>query len=93
MTVRYHRRFGREVPEYTCQRQGIETGTPFCQSLPGRDLDAEVARLLLARLTPASGELAAAVENELRTRGREADQLRRQQVDRARYEADLARRR
>jgi DNA invertase Pin-like site-specific DNA recombinase len=93
MTVRYHHRFGREVPEYTCQRQGIETGTPLCQSLPGRDLDAAVAALLLATLTPASVELAVAVEEELRARRREADELRRQQVERARYEADLARRR
>lgn len=93
MTVRYHHRFGREVPEYTCRRKGIETGTPFCQSLPGRDLDAAVAGLLLKRLAPASVELAVAVEEELRTRSREADELRRQQVERARYEADLARRR
>ena len=93
MTVRYHNRLGREVPEYTCQRKGIETGTPFCQSLPGRDLNTAVAALLLARLTPASVELAMAVEEELRTRGHEADALRRQQVERARYEADLARRR
>jgi hypothetical protein len=93
MTVRYHHRFGREVPEYTCQRQGIETGTPLCQSLPGRDLDAAVRALLLATLTPASVELALAVEEELRARRQEADELRRQQVERARYEADLARRR
>jgi DNA invertase Pin-like site-specific DNA recombinase len=93
MTVRYHHRFGREVPEYTCQREGIERGMPFCQSLPGRDLDATVAALVLARLTPASVELAVAVEEELRSRQREADELRRQQVERARYEADLARRR
>lgn len=93
MTVRYHRRFGGEVPDYVCQREGIERGEPVCQSLPGRDLDAAVGALLLARLTPASVELAVAVEEELRTRGREADELRRQQVERARYEADLARRR
>ncbi len=93
MTVRYHRRTDREVPEYTCQRQGIETGTPLCQSLLGRDLDAAVGGLLLKRLTPASVELAVAVEEELRTRGQEADELRRQQVERTRYEADLARRR
>jgi hypothetical protein len=93
MTVRYHHRFGRDVPDYTCQRDGIENGTPFCQSLPGRELDAAVGALLLNRLTPASAELAVAVEEELRTRGQEADDLRRQQVERARYEADLARRR
>jgi hypothetical protein len=80
MTVRYHRRFGGEVPEYTCQRAGIERGTPFCQSLPGRDLDAAVGSLLLARLTPASVELAVAVEEELQSRRQEAAEPRRQQV-------------
>lgn len=47
----------------------------------------------MSRLTPASVELALALEEELRTRGREADELRRLQAERARYEADLARRR
>jgi DNA invertase Pin-like site-specific DNA recombinase len=93
MTVRYHHRASGEVPDYVCQREGIEQGKPICQSLPGRDLDAAVGTLLLARLTPASVELAIAVEEELRTRGREANELRRLQVERARYEADLARRR
>lgn len=93
MTVRYHHRFGSEVPVYNCQRTGIETGTAFCQSLLGRDIDAAIGNLLLHRLTPASVELAAAVEDELQTQQREADELRRQQVERARYEADLARRR
>ena len=93
MTVRYHHRFGREVPDYNCQRKGIENGTPFCQSMPGRELDAAVSALLLQRLTPVSVELAVAVGDELRTRGHEADELRRQQVERARYEAALARRR
>lgn len=38
-------------------------------------------------------DLAVAVEEELRTRGREADELLRLQVERARYETDLSRRR
>jgi DNA invertase Pin-like site-specific DNA recombinase len=33
MTVRYHRRAGREFPDYQCVRQTIDTG---CESLPGR---------------------------------------------------------
>jgi Recombinase zinc beta ribbon domain/MerR HTH family regulatory protein len=93
MTVRYYQRYGRMVPWYTCQRKGIENGAACCQSLPGQGIDAAVGALLLERLTPVAVELAVAVPHELQARRREADELRRQQVERARYEADLARRR
>lgn len=44
-------------------------------------------------LTPVTLEVALAVQEELQQRLDEADRLRRQQVERARYEADLARQR
>ena len=44
-------------------------------------------------LTPLTLEVALAVQHELQQRLDEADQLRRQHVERARYEADLARER
>lgn len=39
MTVCYHSRYGRIVPEYVCQRQGIQHGQPICQHIPGKTLD------------------------------------------------------
>lgn len=93
MTVRYHHRFGRIVPEYVCQRRGIERGTPLCQSVQGHAVDAAVGQLLVQKLSPALLDLSLAVQQEVQARCDEGDRLRRQQVERARYEAELARRR
>jgi DNA invertase Pin-like site-specific DNA recombinase len=93
MTVRYHHRFGRVVPDYVCQRRGIEQGMRICQSIPGRQIDDAINRLVVQKLSPAALDLTLAVQREVEARWEEADKLRRQQVERARYEAELARRR
>ena len=93
MTVRYHRRRGRDTPNYLCQRDGIENATRKCQDVPGADLDGRVGALLLDTLTPLAVEAALAVTAELEQRAEQADRLRAAHVDRARYHADLARRR
>ena len=43
MTVRYHTRKGRQYPEYVCSREGIETASAKCQSIPGAAIDRTVA--------------------------------------------------
>ncbi len=91
MTIRYHTRQTRLVPQYVCQRDGIERGQPICQSIPGQNIDHAIGQLLLKKVTPLAMEVTLAVQHELRTRQEEADALRKQQVERARYEADLAR--
>ena len=93
MTVRYHRRHGTVWPTYVCQRQGIARAEPICQSIPGRDLDDAIGRVLLETVTPLTLEIALTVQQELQTRLDETDRLHRRAVERARYEADLARRR
>jgi DNA invertase Pin-like site-specific DNA recombinase len=93
MTVRYYTRFGRLVPEYLCQRTGIERGEPVCQRILGGALDEAIGNLLVQAVTPLSLEVALSVQQELQSRLEEADRLRRQQVERARYEAELSRRR
>jgi DNA invertase Pin-like site-specific DNA recombinase/stress-induced morphogen len=93
MTVRYHQRGSQLVPDYACQRRGIERGEPPCQVVPGADVDAAIGALLIEAVTPLALEVTLAVQDELVARAAEADQLRQQQVARARYEADLARRR
>ena len=59
MSVRYHRRCnGTLVPDYTCQREGIATDTPPCQSTCGAGIDTAVADLVLQSLTPLALETA-----------------------------------
>lgn len=93
MTVRYHTRKGRQWPEYVCQRESIDTATSKCQSVPGSGIDEAIGELLVETLTPVTLEVALKVQTELEARAGEADALRRQRVERARHEADLARRR
>ena len=93
MTVRYHHRHGSLSPNYLCQREGIERSTPICQDVPGAGVDEAIGELLITTMTPVALEVALTVQNELANRIDEADRLRAKQVERARYDADLARRR
>jgi DNA invertase Pin-like site-specific DNA recombinase len=93
MTVRYHARRGEAVPEYCCQSEGIKRAEPACQRILGGDVDRAIGELLVESVTPLALEVALSVQDELTSRAEEADRLRRQQVERARYEAELAQRR
>ena len=92
MTVRYHVDHGHPIPDYVCQRRGIETAAPVCQRLTGAQVDQAVTELVLQAVTPASLEVALEVFEELRARQAEVDRLRRAQVERAREQAELAQR-
>jgi DNA invertase Pin-like site-specific DNA recombinase len=93
MTVRYHARGSQELPTYTCQRDGIENGRRPRTLIPGHTLDERIGQLLIDTLTPLAIEAALQVSAELEHRAAEADALRAAHVERARYHADLARRR
>jgi len=95
MTVAYHVRRGDLVPDYTCpgRSEGERTARGYCQRVAGESLDRAVGGLLVETVSPLALEVALSVQRELQARWEEADRLRRMQVDRARYEADLARRR
>jgi DNA invertase Pin-like site-specific DNA recombinase len=93
MSVRYHRRGALLVPDYFCNRGYMEDGARICQIIPGAGIDAAVGDLLVQAMTPMAIEVALAVEQEIQTRWQQADDLRRQQLDRARYEAECARQR
>jgi DNA invertase Pin-like site-specific DNA recombinase len=94
MTVRYHQRRGRLVPDYVCQRDKVEHGrTNDCQRMPGGQIDSAVAQLLAGMVNEKNVDVAIAVQAEVQERLEAADRLRQQQVERCRYEADLARRR
>jgi len=93
MTVRYHCRGTRPVPDYVCQKASIEHGRPLCQRLNGEAIDQAISALLLETMTPLALDVAVAVQQELQARQAEVDRLRRTHVERARYDADLAQRR
>ncbi len=93
MTVRYYSRSGRTVPDYMCQKDGIANAQPICQHVLGWELDRAVGELLVETVTPLALEVALAVQDELNSRAEEVDRLRHQQVERVRYDAELAQRR
>lgn len=93
MTVGYHMRQGKPVVDYKCQHEMCDHGKDVCQIIPGYGVDQAVGELLLEMAQPVTLELAFAVQAELQTRLEEVDKLRRQQVQRAQYEADVARNR
>jgi DNA invertase Pin-like site-specific DNA recombinase len=93
MTIRYHTRAGQPTPTYVCQRDGIANGHPPCTIIPGHTLDQQISEFLISQLTPLAAEAALTVSAELEHRAAEADTLRAAHVERARYHADLAKRR
>jgi len=93
MSIRYHQRAGRLLPDYVCQRRSIQQGQPVCQRISGEQVDTAISSLLVRTMTPLAMEVALTVQQELQSRLADADRLRQQRVERARYEADLAQRR
>jgi len=94
MTIRYkYQRQGRLDPVYLCQRNRIERWESSCQYIPGSAIDETISKLLLESVTPLTLEMALQVQQELDNRFNEADKLRKQQVERAEYEANITRRR
>lgn len=94
MNVRYSvRADGRQVPQYLCDRDRTRAGAQTCQSIPGASLDEAIGALLVEMVTPLTLEVALTVQDEIQSHLAEASRLRRMQVERAQYEADLARQR
>jgi hypothetical protein len=87
------RRQGGLRTTYVCWGRGRLFGDPLCQSIVGTEIDAAVGTLLVDAVTPMALELTLAVQQEMTTRLEQADRLRHRQVERAQYEADLARHR
>lgn len=81
------------APYYQCSDEVVRRGGKMCQSIRGCDVDHAISALLLESVAPAALEVALAVQDEIAGRIEEADALRRSQLERARYEAELARRR
>jgi len=94
MHVHYNvRRNGVMMTNYVCAGRTEQYRDPLCQSILGTGIDAAVSKRLVEAVTPMALEFALAVQQEIAARLQEADRLRHRQVERAKYEAELARHR
>lgn len=93
MRVRYQKVAGHLEPYYQCTEAVVRRGGKLCQSVRGRPIDEAISARLLDSVAPAAIEVALAVQEEIAGRIEQAEALRRSQLERARYEAELARRR
>jgi DNA invertase Pin-like site-specific DNA recombinase len=93
VSYRYRKRDGHLIPKYECRLEKTRWGGPSCQYISGEGIDEAVGKLLMESVTPLTLEVALNVQKELQQRFEQADRIRRQQVERARYEVDLAQRR
>jgi hypothetical protein len=77
---------------YQCGRAAIDYAAPLCQGLAGRPLDELVAAQVLTALEPAALELSLAAADDLQQERARLHQVRQQELERAGYEAERARR-
>jgi DNA invertase Pin-like site-specific DNA recombinase len=93
MTVRYQRGPGGKLhPFYVCARGKSDYAAAQCQQLAGSCVDAHVAGLLLAAVTPAALEVSLAAAGQAEAQRAEVDRIWRQRLERAGFAADRARR-
>lgn len=95
MRVRYQMVGGKGTlhPYYMCTENPVRRADKSCQTIRGLPIDAAISTLLLENVAPAAIELALAVEDEIGGRIEQAAAQRATQLTRARYDAELARRR
>src|SRR6266487_5384750 len=93
MTVRYQRGpGGRLHPVYVCSRDKSDYAAGQCQQLAGPGVDAHVTDLLLAAMAPAALEVSLAAATHVEAQREQVDQIWRQRLERADYQAERARR-
>jgi DNA invertase Pin-like site-specific DNA recombinase len=91
MSVRYVKDGTR--PLYECNQLHGQFGARTCQFIRGDGIDAAVAQAFLEALTPAQIAIALEALERLEARAQSIDRQWQLRLERARYEADLARRR
>ncbi len=93
MRVHYELLEGRLKPYYICNEQVVRRAGKTCQWVHGTAVDEVIGSMLLDIVAPAAIEVALGVQQEIAHRIEEADNRRKVQLERARHEAELARRR
>jgi len=91
MTVRYLQ--DGATPSYECNREHTHLGRKSCQHIRGDGIDAAVTQVFLQAMQPAQLEISLAALDQIDARARQIDRQWQLRLERARYEADLARRR
>jgi len=91
MTVRYTR--NGTTPSYECNQVHKQQGGRTCQVVRGDGVDAAISRLLLEALQPAQLEVSLATLEQVENQARQVERQWQLRLERAGYEADLARRR
>jgi DNA invertase Pin-like site-specific DNA recombinase len=91
MTVRYLK--NGSIPSYECNTARSHYGGPNCQSMRGDEIDAAVAQAFLEAMRPAQLEVSMAAFDQVAAQARQLDRQWALTLERARYEAELARRR
>jgi DNA invertase Pin-like site-specific DNA recombinase len=91
MTIRYMD--DGKIPVYECSRLHNAFGEKVCQSLRGDRIDAAVSAAFLEAMQPAELEVSMAAIDQIAEQARRVDRQWEMIVERARYEAELARRR
>src|SRR5271170_3040799 len=83
MTVRYHSRKGKLIPDYVCQKRKIERcESKACQHIPGATIEQFIFDLLLETISPVVLEVALSVQDELLKRFKETNELREKHLER-----------
>ena len=93
MRVRYEEVEGHLEPYYQRTEAAVRRAGKLCQSVRGRPIDEAISALLVESVALAAIEVALAVQEEIAHRIEQAESFRRAQLERARYEAELAGRR
>jgi DNA invertase Pin-like site-specific DNA recombinase len=91
MSVRYLN--NASIPSYECNSYHTHFAGKTCQSIRGDEVDAAVARALLEAMRPAQLEVSMAAFDQVAAQARQLDRQWQLTLERARYEAELARRR
>ena len=89
MTLRYRD----NTYYYRCQLAYQEYGEPLCQFIRGEDMDTVVTALLLEAMTPAQLSVSLQALEQIEVHIQQIEQHWQLRLERAQYEADLARRR
>src|SRR4051794_1713603 len=77
---------------YACTRLASNYGGPYCQSLSGTTLDAQLAELMLQTLTPAALEVSLQLAEDLELERTALHRQWQQRLERARYDVERAQR-
>ena len=93
MSIRYLVLKECTAPSYECVHERKQYSGHSCQAIRGDGIDAAVAQALLEAMQPAQLEVSLATLEQLEARARQVDQQWQLRLERAQYQADLARRR